>query len=296
MALGDKGHGGHRAGDTPEKGELLPVHPGLELQGWVLPEGRHDEAEEQRDADEDGGEDDLRRPGEGESGLALPHPAPCPAPSPPRGPTCAKKPRVLRRAWSILLVKRARSWRQVSAQPLTLPQACPAAPRSRSVSRGSSAAGAQRGLPRGSWQAGRGGTGCGQGHPPNPKGMGCCVQEPPAPSPHSPQLLPRRAPLAQCKGEERGVTVTRGSAPTQGRAGAPNHHSPPDSHGCPHTSSPSRICWICPLGFHIPSCTELGSPKSILIPDFCFGDTPKLGGSCAVQRSLSIPLPEGTRA
>lgn len=64
-------------------------------------------------------------------------------PLPPRGPTCAKKPRVLRRAWSILLVKRARSWRQVSAQPLTLPQVCPAAPRSRSVSRGSSAAGAE---------------------------------------------------------------------------------------------------------------------------------------------------------
>lgn len=82
---------------------------------------------------------------------------------------------------------------------------------------------------------------CWQGHPPTPAGTGCCMQEPPAPQ-NSPQLLPRRAPLAQCKGEERGVTAARGSAPTQGRAGAPNHHSPtPDSRGCPHASYPSRI-------------------------------------------------------
>lgn len=83
VAVKDEGHGGHRAGDTPEKGELLPVHPGLELQGRVLPEGRHDEAEEQRDADEDGGEDDLRRSGGMiRVGSAPPCPVSCPIPSP----------------------------------------------------------------------------------------------------------------------------------------------------------------------------------------------------------------------
>lgn len=42
-------------------------------------------------------------------------------------------------------MKRARSCWRVSAQPLTLWQACPATPRSRSVSRGSSAARAETG-------------------------------------------------------------------------------------------------------------------------------------------------------
>lgn len=146
-AVGDTG--GQRDGDTPEEGELLPVHPGLEAQRWVLPEGRHDEAEEQGDADEDGGQDYL--PGAGGQGrlrTLLPHPLPTlrtTSPSHPRPPcrTCAKKPRVLRRAWSILLMKRARSCWRVSAQPLTLWLACPAAPRSRSVSPGSSAGGAE---------------------------------------------------------------------------------------------------------------------------------------------------------
>lgn len=43
-------------------------------------------------------------------------------------------------------MKRARSCWRVSAQPLTLRQGCPAAPRSRSVSWGSSAARAETGL------------------------------------------------------------------------------------------------------------------------------------------------------
>lgn len=120
----------------------------------------------------------------GGSGWALSHPAPWPAPSPPRGPTCAKNPRVLRRAWSILLVKRARSWRQVSAQPLTLPQSGSAAPRSRSVSRGSSAAGAQTGQQ--GTRANRGaGNGAGRGIPPPQQGRDAACR-----SPQPPQTAP----------------------------------------------------------------------------------------------------------
>lgn len=129
-------------GRAPEEGELMPVHPVLQAQRWVLPDGRHDEAEEQRKADEGSGQDDLRGRG---SGLA-PQPLP-PSQGPPHGRTWAKKPRVLRRAWSSRLVKRARSCCRVSAQPRThrLP---PAAPRSRSVSCGSSAAKHRRVLSR----------------------------------------------------------------------------------------------------------------------------------------------------
>lgn len=131
-------------GGAPEEGELMAVHPGLQAQRWVSPEGRHDEAEEQRNADEDSGQDDLRGSGSRLALKLLPHPR---VPPPSHGRTCAKKPRVLRRAWSSRLVKRARSCCRVSAQPRThrLPSA---APRSRSVSCGSSAAKHRRVLSR----------------------------------------------------------------------------------------------------------------------------------------------------
>ena len=317
--MGDTG--GQRDGDTPEEGELLPVHPGLEAQRWVLPEGWHDEAEEQRDADEDGGQDDL--PGAGGQGrlrALLPHPLPTlrtTAPSHPRSParTCAKKPRVLRRAWSILLMKRARSCWRVSAQPLTLRQACPAAPRSRSVSWGSSAARAEMGLApapaepavrgRGSCRAARRGTVCWQGRPPTPAGMGHCMRgHDGTPSPPSPQLLPRRAPWAQCKGEERGVTATPVPArpqlaPIQGSAGSPNYCSPPDSRGWPHASTISRRRGLdtspgisCPIPTPTQSWAPPNPPLSLLLalPN-ALGDTPRPNGSDAARVPLSLPLP-----
>lgn len=51
------------AGDwarVPDEGDLVFVHPGLQLQTGVFPERRNDETEDQRDADKDGGKDDLR--------------------------------------------------------------------------------------------------------------------------------------------------------------------------------------------------------------------------------------------
>lgn len=123
-------------GFSPEEGELVPVHPGLEAQRRVLPEGRHDEAEEQRDADEDSGQDDLWGRDGGVTACSTPS---RPIGAAPTGRTCAKNPRVLRRAWSSRLVKRARSCWRVSAQPRSR-RSPSAAPRSRSVSCGSSAA------------------------------------------------------------------------------------------------------------------------------------------------------------
>lgn len=183
------GTGGVGPGIAPEEGELLPVHPGLEAQRRVLPEGRHDEAEEQRDADEDGGQDDLRGRDGGREGSGLAPHLPIPSRGAPSGRTCAKNPRVLRRAWSSLLVKRARSCWRVSAQPRSR-RPPSAVPRSRSVSCGSSAArgthGSCPGPPaargRGSAQA-QGGTVCWQGRP------RACRGAPSPPAPTSPGSL-----------------------------------------------------------------------------------------------------------
>lgn len=45
---------------SPEEGVLLSVHPGLELEGRVLPEGRHHQAEEEGDQHEHGRQHDLK--------------------------------------------------------------------------------------------------------------------------------------------------------------------------------------------------------------------------------------------
>lgn len=59
----------------------MAVHPGLQAQRWVSPEGRHDEAEEQRNADEDSGQDDLRASGSRLALKLLPHPGVPPLPT-----------------------------------------------------------------------------------------------------------------------------------------------------------------------------------------------------------------------
>ena len=43
----------------PDEGDLLLVHPGLQLQAGVLPKGRHDQAEHQGDAHKHSREHDL---------------------------------------------------------------------------------------------------------------------------------------------------------------------------------------------------------------------------------------------
>lgn len=45
---------------SPDEGDLVLVHPRLQLQAWVLSKRRHDEAEDERDADEHGREDNLK--------------------------------------------------------------------------------------------------------------------------------------------------------------------------------------------------------------------------------------------
>lgn len=44
----------------PEEGVLLSVHPRLQLQGRILPKGRHDEAEEQCDQHKHSRQDNLK--------------------------------------------------------------------------------------------------------------------------------------------------------------------------------------------------------------------------------------------
>lgn len=179
------GDGGVGTGFSPEEGELVPVHPGLEAQRRVLPEGRHDEAEEQRDADEDSGQDNLWGRDGGVTACSTPS---RPVGAAPTGRTCAKNPRVLRRAWSSRLMKRARSCWRVSAQPRSR-RPPSAAPCSRSVSCGSSAARVQTGpapAPSSEGQGlnpGLGGTVCWQRHP-------CaCRGAPSPPAPTSPGSL-----------------------------------------------------------------------------------------------------------
>lgn len=48
-------------GGLPEEGELFPVHPGLQLQGGILPKGRNDEAEQQGDQHEHSRQHNLKR-------------------------------------------------------------------------------------------------------------------------------------------------------------------------------------------------------------------------------------------
>lgn len=51
---------GQRCGRSlPDEGHLVLIHPGVQLQAGVLSKGRDDEAEDESDADEDGGEDNL---------------------------------------------------------------------------------------------------------------------------------------------------------------------------------------------------------------------------------------------
>lgn len=44
---------------SPDEGELLAVHAVVQRQAGVLPERRHDETEDQRDAHKHGRQDDL---------------------------------------------------------------------------------------------------------------------------------------------------------------------------------------------------------------------------------------------
>lgn len=44
----------------PKEGELVSIHPRLQLQGRIFPKWRHDEAEEQSDKHEHSRQDDLK--------------------------------------------------------------------------------------------------------------------------------------------------------------------------------------------------------------------------------------------
>lgn len=224
----------------------------------------------------------------GQNWLCTPRPIASP-PSCPPSPcrTCAKKPRVLRWAWSILLMKSARSCWRVSAQPLTLRQVCPGPPRSRSVSRDSSAARAKMGPASAEPAArGRGSAGSVEGdgvraevspHPSRDGALHAGTRQEPS-SPPRPPLLPRRAPRAQCKGEERGVIATLAPArPGQHNPGQSHlprlSQPPPDSCDSPHASPVSRrrgpgyIPWD--FVSHPNPCKEPGSPKPTTIPAPC---------------------------
>lgn len=73
--------------NPPEEGHLSAVHAGPELQSRVVSEGRHDEAEQQRQAHEEGGQHDLRdRPVSHPAALQAAGPLPAPALEPPGAP------------------------------------------------------------------------------------------------------------------------------------------------------------------------------------------------------------------
>lgn len=59
--------GGDRCGQCgqvetgiPDEGDLVFVHPGLQLQTWVFSKRGDDETKDKSDADEDGRKDDLK--------------------------------------------------------------------------------------------------------------------------------------------------------------------------------------------------------------------------------------------
>lgn len=133
-------------------------------------------------------------------------------------------------------------------------------------------------------------------------GMGCCMQgcNGSPPDPPSPQLLPRRGPWTQCKGEERRVIATPmsaqpGLALTQGRAGSPNNHSPPTHcHGCPHTSSICRrgLSTFPGISCPIPSPAQSQAPPNQpLSPLLALPDTEAKRERCRT----SIPEPPPAR-
>lgn len=60
VALSFINQSNQRRDGLPEEGELVSIHPWLELQGGVLPKRRYDEAEEQSDQDEHSRQDNLK--------------------------------------------------------------------------------------------------------------------------------------------------------------------------------------------------------------------------------------------
>lgn len=132
-------------------------------------------------------------------------------------------------------------------------------------------------------------------------GMGCCMQgcKGSPPDPPNPQLLPRRGPWTQCKGDERRVTATSmsaqpGLALTRGRAGSPNNHRPPPTAmAAPTPALSPEGAWVHSLGFHVPSqaLPRARLPQTSHCPHSSPCPTPRPGGSDAARASLSLSLP-----
>ena len=135
----------------------------------------------------------------------------------------------------------------------------------------------REGLARGRCQAGCGGT----GDPPTPAGTGCCVQESPVPPQTAPSSYLAGFLWLNVKERREGLQPRGGRHPPRAELVSQTTTAPlqtPVTVPMPVLPSRSGFApWdVTP---HPSSCTELGSPKPILIPDLCFGDCPKLGGN-----------------